>query len=356
MPRTGEAGIFTDMLSTRAEAGGEVLTASTDEPKNSQTLVLLEASSASPLLDKKTAKKDLPAQTGDKKNDQSNTEETELDEDTTVNISGGALLPAASAAASDEEVAHGDDEYSLEIYVVRRGDTVPQIAKMFEITPDTIYSANDLAKGSKIKEGDVLIILPSSGVDYKIKKGDTLKGIANKFKVPVEDIVGHNGISGSKIAVGTEIFIPGGSLETEVKKPTKSKSSGSSVASGKGKYSTSIDTTGYFTHPLPGSVRVRGITSSHKGVDFGAPTGTPIYAAAAGRVIFSQNGWNGRYGNLIIIQHDNGTSTLYAHQSRRVAQTGQQVDKGELIGYVGSTGKSSGPHLHFEVKDGKNPL
>ena len=347
-----QASLLTDIFSSRAEAGGETLTSATKTNANSQTLALLESSSASPILDKKTTKKD------DKSNE-SSTEETELDEDTTVNISNGALLPAATAATPDEELGHADEEYSLDIYVVRRGDTVPEIAKMFEITADTIYSANDLPKGSKIKEGQVLLIPLFSGVDYRVKKGDTLKGIANKFKVPVEDIVGHNGITGSKIAVGDELFIPGGSLENEVKKPVKSSGgsgSGSAVASAKGKYSNSIDTTGYFTHPVPGSVRVRGIKGNHKGVDFGAPTGTPIYAAAAGRVIFSQNGWNGRYGNLTIVQHDNGTRTLYAHQSRRAVQVGQMVDKGELIGYVGSTGRSTGPHLHFEVTGGRNPF
>ncbi len=346
---------MTDLFSTRAEAGGETLSGGSKASPNSQTLALLDSSSASPILDKKPkSNPKTDKNTPDAK--KSSTEETELDEDTTVNISSDALLPAATAATPDEELDHVDDEYTLDIYVVRRGDTLPQIANMFDITVDTIYSANDLTKGSKVKEGDVLIILPSSGVDYKIKKGDTLKGIANKFKVPVEDIIGYNGITGSKVVVGDEIFIPGGSLETEVKKPSKSTPSGSSVAAAKGKYSTSIDTTGYFTHPVPGSVRVRGVKGNHKGVDFGAPTGTPIYAAAAGTVIFSQDGWNGRYGNLIIIQHDNGTRTLYAHQSRRVAQKGARVEKGELIGYVGSTGRSTGPHLHFEVQGGKNPF
>lgn len=346
MPSVAEANFLANILSPRAEAGGETLS-STKTPANSQTLTLLEAAAVSSLLDKKNSKNE----------EKSSKEEAVVDENTTINISKGALLPAASPATPDEG-SFGNDEYNLDIYVVRRGDTIPQIADMFEITADTIYSANDLTKGAKVKEGDVLIILPSSGVDYKIKKGDTLKGIANKFKVPVEDITEYNGLAGSKIAIGQEIFIPGGLLEEEVKKTVKPKTStsGSSVASSKGQYSTSIDTTGYFTHPAPGTVRVRGIGGAHKGIDFGAPTGTPIYAAAAGRVIFSKDGWNGRYGNLIIIQHDNGTRTLYAHQSRRVAQSGERVEKGELIGYIGSTGRSTGPHLHFEVLGGRNPF
>lgn len=85
----------------------------------------------------------------------------------------------------------------------------------------------------------------------------------------------------------------------------------------------------------------------HQGIDIGAPTGTPIYAAAGGQVIFS--GWMGGYGNLILIDHLDGRVTAYAHQSR-LAVGGGSVSRGQLIGYVGSTGDSTGPHLHFEVR------
>ncbi len=86
------------------------------------------------------------------------------------------------------------------------------------------------------------------------------------------------------------------------------------------------------------------------------PSGTPIKAAASGRVIFAKVGWNGAYGNLTIIQHDNGTQTYYAHQSKLAVSAGDYVNQGEVIGYVGSTGRSTGPHLHFEVRGAPNPF
>ena len=94
----------------------------------------------------------------------------------------------------------------------------------------------------------------------------------------------------------------------------------------------------------------------HKGVDLAAPTGTQIHAAAAGKVLIARNGYNGGFGNYVVIQHPNGTKTLYAHMSRLGTSTGAQVEQSSVIAYVGSTGRSTGPHLHFEVLGGKNPF
>jgi len=90
-------------------------------------------------------------------------------------------------------------------------------------------------------------------------------------------------------------------------------------------------------------------------VDLAIKTGTPIRASAAGKVTLARNGYNGGYGNLVVISHPNGTETLYAHQSKIATTTGVQVYQGEVIGYVGSTGRSTGPHLHFEVHGARNP-
>lgn len=93
-----------------------------------------------------------------------------------------------------------------------------------------------------------------------------------------------------------------------------------------------------------------------RGIDMAAPTGTPIVAAASGTVLLSKGGYSGGYGEMIVIQHANGTKTLYAHMSKRATTTGAKVSQGETIGYVGSTGRSTGPHLHFEVQGAKNPF
>ena len=101
-------------------------------------------------------------------------------------------------------------------------------------------------------------------------------------------------------------------------------------------------------HPISGRVRM------HTGVDFGASTGTPILAADSGVVVSA--GWRNGYGNTVLIDHGNGLATLYGHQSRLAVRAGQSVAQGDVIGYVGSTGNSTGPHLHFEVRKGGTPV
>lgn len=344
MPSVAQANLFNDILSPRAQAGGEIIT-DTKTPANSQTLALLEASTTSPLLDKKASK-----------NEEKSSKEEVVDENTSVSISRDALLPMATPATPDADTVYSDGEYNLDIYVVRKGDTVPQIAEMFDITPDTIYSANDLAKGAKVKEGDVLIILPFSGVEHTVKKGETLKGLANKYKVPVDDIAGYNELSGSKISVGQKLMIPGGALQEEAKKPAKKPAN--TASSGRLPVYDSTPATnadGYYIKPIP--CRLTQGRHDRYAVDMGCRVvGTPILAAASGEVIFSKAGaWNGGYGGLVIIKHPNGTLTYYAHQSKIIVEKGDHVNQGQVIGYVGNTGRSTGPHLHFEVRGAKNP-
>ena len=107
-------------------------------------------------------------------------------------------------------------------------------------------------------------------------------------------------------------------------------------------------------NPLPGARLTQGL---HDGgaVDLAMPRGTPILAAASGTIIFARDGYNGGYGNMVIISHPNGTQTLYAHQSKLVSSAGDKVSQGEVIGYVGSTGHSTGPHLHFKISGAQNP-
>ena len=111
-----------------------------------------------------------------------------------------------------------------------------------------------------------------------------------------------------------------------------------------------------FPLPLPGSLKTQGL-HGYNALDFSAAYGTPVVASAAGDVIVVRNGgWNGGYGNYMVIRHGNGTQTLYSHTSQNIAYAGQSVVQGQVIGYVGSSGRATGPHLHFEVRGAWNPF
>jgi murein DD-endopeptidase MepM/ murein hydrolase activator NlpD len=114
---------------------------------------------------------------------------------------------------------------------------------------------------------------------------------------------------------------------------------------------------GYYSNPLPGAILTQSI-HGWNAVDLGAARGTPIHAAADGVVIVAKNNgaWNGGYGNYVVITHDNGTQTLYAHMSHTIVSSGETVSAGQTIGYVGMTGLTTGPHLHFEVRGAANPF
>ena len=358
-PLLARAGFWSSFLGDEAEAYTNNTVAQVEFSNNSQTMELLATNAQSTALfqEKKDQKgKQARLQNGQassgagKKDDKSN----EIDLNISVNIlSDNALLSATSPMG-----AFGGSEYEgasslqVSIYVVRRGDSISQVADMFGVTVDTILSANDMKKGDKIKEGDVLLILPFSGVEHTVIKGQTLQGISNLYKVDIEEILLANDIeAGAKIVVGEKLIIPGAGMLAEVQ--SKTAKTISKTAAKSGSYS---DTSGYFKHPLPGSRRTRGIKPGHQGVDMAAPMGTPIRAAASGTVLIARNGYNGGFGNYVVIQHPNGTKTLYGHMSKLGTSPGAQVSQGDVIGYVGSTGRSTGPHLHFEVLRGKNPF
>lgn len=253
--------------------------------------------------------------------------------------------PGGSAAYLENRGARG----SITTYTVKEGDSLSQIASDHGVSMNTILWANDITDAKLVRPGKELIILPVSGVQYKVKSGDTVAGVAKRFKGDSDEIIAYNGINVSEgLTAGSTIIIPGGELP-KAAAPAAKKVSGKAAR-------TLPAASGYFGNPLPGGRCTQGI-HGYNGVDVGAPNGTPIYAAAAGTVIVAKGGggYNGGYGNYIVIKHGNGMQTLYAHMSR-LAVSGGSVEKGALIGYVGNTGKSTGNHLHFEVRGGTNPV
>jgi len=235
----------------------------------------------------------------------------------------------------------------ISVYVVRKGDTLSEIAEMFGVSTNTILWSNDIKNGV-IKEGQELVILPISGVRHVVKKGDTLQSITKQYKADLNDVLSYNGISSdAKIIVGDVIIIPDGVISTSQitsTKSTKSSSSNVSVSSG------------YYMKPISGGRKSQGI-HGHNGVDLAAPVGTPIMASASGKVIISRTGgYNGGYGTYVVISHSNGTQTLYAHMSDNYVTVGESVSQGQTIGEIGMTGRTTGPHIHFEVRGASNPF
>ncbi len=236
----------------------------------------------------------------------------------------------------------------ISVYVVRRGDTLSEIAKMFGVSTNTIIWANNIS-GGKIKEGQELVILPISGVRHVVKSGDTLKSIAAKYKADLEDILLYNDLSvNSTIAPNDIVIIPNGVINAV--QTNLAQSSTSRVGVNYPIYE------GYYLRPIVGGRKSQGLHGQN-GVDLAAPIYTPILAAADGKVIVSRSGgYNGGYGTYVVISHSNGTQTLYAHMSANSVTVGQNVLQGQVIGAVGMTGKTTGPHVHFEVRGAKNPF
>jgi murein DD-endopeptidase MepM/ murein hydrolase activator NlpD len=245
----------------------------------------------------------------------------------------------------------GNDDQTR--YIVRDGDTLADIAEIFDISVSTIKNANEKETKSKIKTGMELVIPPMDGLPYTILKGDTFGGVAKKFNIDADDIADFNYIlDRTSLVAGTTIFIPNGKPLPEIKAaPTRSSSSSSNKGVG-------LSFSGSLGKPVNGPITSGyGMRSGgmHKGMDFGAPIGTPVYAAGSGYVKKASAGYNGGFGTMVVIGHSS-YDTLYAHMSRTTTTTGAYVAKGQVIGYSGNTGRSTGPHLHFEVRVGGKPV
>ena len=261
-----------------------------------------------------------------------------------------ALLPDEGPSGTIADIERPKNA-TISVYIVRPGDTLIGIAKMFGVSPNTILWANDLPRASVLKIGQTLTILPVTGVKYVIKKGDTLSSIAKKYGGDADEIASFNGLdSGASLAAGAELIIPDGEVPVAVATAAP-RPSPSQPAAG-----TPIQA-GYYLRPIAGGIRSQGI-HGYNGVDLAAPLGTPIFASAAGEVIVAKaSGWNGGYGEYVVIQHGNGSQTLYSHASSVIVGIGERVQQGQVIAYVGATGKATGAHVHFEIRNGiRNPF
>ena len=232
---------------------------------------------------------------------------------------------------------------SYQTYKVRSGDTISGIAKKFGLTNiSTLISVNDIGNVRQLAAGQKLKIPSIDGIVYTVKKGDSLSSITGKYKVSLEQLLDVNELTSETLTAGQQLFLPGAAMDANSLRNAMGELFRMPL-SAKFRWSSPY---GYRIDPIAG------VKSFHTGTDMACPTGTPILAAMSGRV--TTTGINRVYGNYVIIDHGNGYQTLYAHMSKIIASKGQWVSQGTRIGLVGSTGYSTGPHLHFTVyKNGK---
>lgn len=232
---------------------------------------------------------------------------------------------------------------TYQTYKVQRGDTISGIARKFGLTNiSTLISVNDIGNVRQLAAGQKLKIPSMDGIIYVVKSGDSLESVVKKYGLKMNHVLDVNELSTEKLNVGQVLFLPGAVMDSKALK----------TALGD-KFIIPIQGKFRWTSPFGRRIDpIAGVVSNHTGTDMACPTGTPIVASMSGKV--TATGINRVYGNYVIIDHGNGYQTLYAHMSKIIATKGQWVSQGTRIGLVGSTGYSTGPHLHFTVyKNGK---
>ncbi len=245
-------------------------------------------------------------------------------------------------------------EHSLITYTVQALDTPIGISEQFGIKPETLLGGNAFLseEASALQPGDVLTILPLDGVLHDVLPGDTLEGLAELYIVPMEEIIGYepNNLEFPyRLYPDTQIMVPGATRQVWFwsapqlpSRPSTSDSIGSGITA-------LVQGTGVFVWPVSYRRITQNYWYGHPAIDIGLPEGNPVIASDTGTVTWA--GWNVYgYGNLIVVNHGNGYETYYAHLSGINVSPGQVVNQGQRIGYTGNTGRSSGSHLHFEIR------
>jgi murein DD-endopeptidase MepM/ murein hydrolase activator NlpD len=247
----------------------------------------------------------------------------------------GLYLREPGAGADEEIPLDLTETFSWREYKVKKGDTLSEIAKTQDLSLGTLIACNSITNARRLREGEILRIPNMDGVPYTVKAGDSLSGISASSGVPLSVILDVNDLESDLINPGASLFLPGVRLpQDEIR-----------LALGES-----------FIYPVRGTLSssygwridpIARVERFHSAIDLAAPLGTPVKAAMDGKV--SRVAVNSVYGIYIIITHPGGYQSLYAHLSAASVKQGAQVTQGAKIGEVGSTGYSTGPHLHFGV-------
>jgi len=359
------SGMIAKVLGNEAQAKEEVPVEEKKDIDNSQTMPLLESSINPDIVSIHEA---LP---------------TTVIEDETLISNVGPLGPSL-------DLSDYGSSAKISTYIVKSGDTLEGIAKKLGVSKSTILSSNADLKGKDLlKVGQSLTILPIEGIAHIIKKGDTIDAIALKYNAKSADIREYNDLGKTaSLKVGESIIVPGGKISEKVEKPVAKKevaptpksvtvapkpkqesaplpvveapvppsvevSVPAVVPENSGQPAGTIS--GGYIWPFPeGMGRVSQGLHGDQGYDFAAPKGTPILAIQSGTVLIADNsGYNGGYGLYVVVNFDDGGQAIFGHMSKVAAVAGQVVKRGDVIGYVGSTGKSTGNHVHIGYRGGK---
>ncbi len=272
-------------------------------------------------------------------------------------------LPAIGRNLTLKTIIPERPRYAIAQHTVARGDSIFAISKEFSIKPETLLWANYAALEDdphSLKPGQELSIPPTDGILYQWKDGDTIDKIAADYKVKSDDILNWPGndldLTNPKPKNDQWVMVPGGWRESKaITLPTISRGRGTGTSNVGGSAcgaGGAVGGGGFVwpagNHFLSGNDYFPG----HLGIDIAAGEGSPVYASDSGVVTMASGGWNGGYGNVIMIDHGNGYSTVYAHLSVIEVSTCASVGTGQVIAASGNTGNSFGAHLHFEVRQG----
>ncbi|MBS7241424.1 M23 family metallopeptidase [Treponema sp.] len=234
---------------------------------------------------------------------------------------------------------------SFQNYTVKQGDTISGICQKFGLSNiSTLIAVNKIGNVRSVYSGQKLKVPSIDGLIHIVSKNESIGSISKKYGASVTDIVDTNDLTSEILKEGMELFIPGARLDSN----TLQRAMGE-----------------IFTNPLKTKYRITsrfgyrldpitGVASTHKGLDMACPTGTPIYACRSGRVM--KSAFSSLYGNYIVVEHVDGYQTLYAHMSKSLVKKGDKVSQGSKIGLVGSTGYSTGPHLHLTIYKNYKPV
>lgn len=249
---------------------------------------------------------------------------------------------AALLADAEMNESLDDPEYpslSYHVYRIKKGDMLSVIAENFGLTEDTLISANNIKQSRLIQIGQYLKVPSIAGILYTVRTdGETAETIANSYDVNYEKLIAVNNITKDEsLSAGRTLFVPDAFLDWV----TRQEINGDLFLKPLHSWYYCSSPYGWRNSPFTGK------RSFHGGIDMACNQGTHIYAALAGTVTTA--GWSNVYGNYVIITHYSGYKTLYGHMSKIKAWKGQRVSISTCIGYVGTTGMSTGPHLHFSI-------